>query len=248
MYNDVDSAYNRGKEGPNVIYGAQLESGDRDPAATCKRKSATACKSARCGCQKGGFGCKADCACATSGTCNNKMGDLAYIFGPDPADRPDRLSPCLISKIMRENSKKPDGARLWWQTAGDALWEGNVRGRAREDYVWASQDDAAKVLTYSTLSPDERLALKRRSLKHWLQYQSYGFFYSFCRDSLEQADCTSHCSVCNECVDWREWHCKLCNKCTYGLMFPCSNCSRKGVRAFHAPKEEMEEMAALSDF
>ncbi|KAJ7872972.1 hypothetical protein B0H13DRAFT_2553041 [Mycena leptocephala] len=203
MY-DLDSAYNRGREGPNVIYDARLQTEEREQEDACNCKSATSCKTARCGCHKGGFACK----------------------------------------IMRENSKQPDGARLWWQSIGDRLWADGLRGRASEGYVWATEEDAAKAQAYGDLAPDEQLALKRRSLKHWLESQSYGFFYSFCRNSLEQADCTSHCTVCNECVDWREWHCKLCNKCTYGLTFPCSNCSRKGVRAFHASKVEMEEMAS----
>ncbi|KAI0198320.1 hypothetical protein F4808DRAFT_436606 [Astrocystis sublimbata] len=35
---------------------------------------------------------------------------------------------------------------------------------------------------------------------------------------------TSHCPVCRECADWREWHCKTCKKCTYGLSLPCQGC------------------------
>ncbi|KAJ7905924.1 hypothetical protein B0H13DRAFT_1881192, partial [Mycena leptocephala] len=109
MY-DLDSAYNRGREGPNVIYDARLQTEEREQEDACNCKSATSCKTARCGCHKGGFACKVNCACSKSGACHNKMDDLSYIFGLDPADRPERLSRCLISKIMRENSKQPDGA------------------------------------------------------------------------------------------------------------------------------------------
>ncbi|KAJ7494827.1 hypothetical protein B0H11DRAFT_2222495 [Mycena galericulata] len=239
MYDDVDEAYDGATEGPDVIYEA-----DREPGELCNCKSVTACKTARCGCHKGGFGCKADCACARVGTCHNKMGDLGYIFGTDPADRPAQLSRCFISKLMRENAKRADGARIWWQAAGDQLWEGIVRGWASEDYAWATEADAAQAKIYHDLPAAEQLALRRRSLKNWFQ-SSYGFFYSFCRDSLEQSDSTTHCTVCNQCADWREWHCKLCNKCTYGLSFPCGNCSRKGIRAFHASKEEMDMMASF---
>ncbi|KAJ7830441.1 hypothetical protein B0H14DRAFT_3872642 [Mycena olivaceomarginata] len=245
MYDDeIDEPYTAGNEGPDTIYEARLEIEERDSDATCSCKSASACKTARCGCHKAGFACQTNCACTKAGTCNNKMGDLSYIFGPDPADRPERLSSCLISKIMLENSKKPDGARIWWESVHERLWNGAL-SQAGEDYLWANSEDAAKAKTYNALPPDEKLALKRRSLKYWLQSQSYGIFYSFCRNGLEQGDCTSHCTVCNKCADWREWHCKLCNKCTYGLTFPCTNCSRKGVRAFHASEDEMEMMATL---
>ncbi|KAK7055959.1 hypothetical protein R3P38DRAFT_2849843 [Favolaschia claudopus] len=243
----VSSAYRPGKEGSNVIYEAEAERNEeREPDATCNCKSASACKTARCGCYKSGFVCKSDCACTKAGTCNNKMDDLSYIFGPDSADRPTRLTACLISKLMRENSKEADGARLWWESnaIGDKIWDDGRRRAVSEDYLWASKDDAAKGVNYASLSADEQLALKRRSLKHWFDDSSY-YFYSFCRGSLEQMDCTWHCTVCNECNDWREWHCKLCNKCTYGQSFPCTNCSRKGIRAFHASEEEMTMMATL---
>lgn len=89
------------------------------------------------------------------------MGDLSYIFGPDPADRPERLSSCLISKIMLENSKKPDGARIWWESVHERLWNGAL-SQAGEDYLWANSEDADKVKTYAALAPDEKLALVRR--------------------------------------------------------------------------------------
>jgi hypothetical protein len=172
------------------------------------------------------------------------MDDLSYIFGLDPADRPERLSRCLISKIMRENSKQPDGARLWWQSIGDRLWADGLRGRASESYVWATEEDAAKAQAYGDLAPDEQLALVRRqSLEFFLPLNNAdrnaavsstgsnlratgsstrfveirwsrriarkcsNHFCNACHnpDFLS----SSHCTVCNECVDWREWHCKL---------------------------------------
>lgn len=51
-------------------------------------------------------------------------------------------------------------------------------------------------------------------------------FYSFCRDEVEQENCTWHCNVCKECMDWREWHCDTCNKCTYGQSLPCDGCGK----------------------
>ncbi|KAJ6488986.1 hypothetical protein C8R45DRAFT_1213575 [Mycena sanguinolenta] len=244
--------YNRKTEGPNVIYAAEVSkrrTENRDTDAICNCKSASACKTARCGCHKSGVACHDGCACTkpsrAAGTeCNNKMGDLAYIFGDDPEDRPARLSGCLISKIMSENVKKPDGARVWWGSVKGKIWEDSRRrADSEEGYLWESPDDAAmaRAQAYGALSEDEKAALKRRSFKHWFGTDSY-YFYSFCRDSIQQIDCTSHCSVCNACVPWRYWHCRICNKCTYGLNLPCSNCSRKGIRVFHASKKDMESM------
>lgn len=58
-----------------------------------------------------------------------------------------------------------------------------------------------------------------------LNYENY--YYSFCREELEQGSCTWHCRICGMCQDWREWHCKGCNKCKYGVSIPCDKCSRK---------------------
>lgn len=54
------------------------------------------------------------------------------------------------------------------------------------------------------------------------------YFYSFCRQAVEQESCTWHCMVCRECRDWREWHCDDCNRCTYGLSLPCQRCDVEG--------------------
>ncbi|KAJ7732339.1 hypothetical protein DFH07DRAFT_143913 [Mycena maculata] len=200
-----------------------------------------ACKSSRCGCHKGGFACKADCGCSALGSCYNNMNDLSYIFGPNPADRPDELSPCLVSKIIGENVKRPDGARLWWQEVKDQIWQRVWSGWRRERYTWGTDEDAQQAKIYDDLTLAEQRALRRRGLKHWLQPQDYGFSFSFCRGDLVQGDCTRHCAICNVCVDWREWHCKICNKCTWGLTLACGNCRKNGTLTFHASKKEMME-------
>ena len=41
------------------------------------------------------------------------------------------------------------------------------------------------------------------------------YYYSFCREDIEEENCTWHCIKCKECLDWREWHCGECNKCMY---------------------------------
>ncbi|KAJ6611937.1 hypothetical protein B0H10DRAFT_2054638 [Mycena sp. CBHHK59/15] len=226
-----------------TVYEAERRKVERSLDETCTCKSAAACRTARCGCHKGGFACKGDCLCSRQpGSCNNNMNDLSYIFGPDPADRPERISACLVTKIMRENSKRPDGARLWWEASQDQMWQRTLRGWGREPQTWATDEDAEQAKIYQDLSVVEQQALRRRGFKHWLQPQDYGFFYSFCRGDLVDGTCTSHCAICNECARWRQWHCKLCNKCTYGLTLPCQNCSKKGVRAFHASEKLMKEV------
>lgn len=56
-----------------------------------------------------------------------------------------------------------------------------------------------------------------------------------------QNDCAQHCSVCGECMDWREWHCGSCKKCSYGISLPCRGCG--GVsNTYHslAPNERAD--------
>ena len=50
------------------------------------------------------------------------------------------------------------------------------------------------------------------------------FFWSECRQSLEEDVCTWHCKSCKRCKDWREWHCSGCNRCQYGENIPCKKC------------------------
>ncbi|KAJ7108922.1 hypothetical protein C8R43DRAFT_1043545 [Mycena crocata] len=231
--------YDHETSGPEVVYEAERKKENRKATDLCTCESATACKSARCGCHKAGFACKVDCACSQRGSCYNSMNDLSYIFGINPADRPEEISLCLTGKIVAENQKRPDGARLWWAATADRLWEDTRRSWAGEEYAWATPQDAAQANIYNELTVAEQRALRRRGLNHWLQSQFCGYSYSFCRESLVQGDCTSHCAFCHQCKDWRTWHCKLCNKCTWGLTLACQNCSKAGVVAFHAPKKEM---------
>ncbi|KAJ7106986.1 hypothetical protein C8R44DRAFT_805059 [Mycena epipterygia] len=234
-----NTLYDHETSGPEVIYEAELRKKDRAASDVCTCESAAACRTARCGCHKSGVACKGDCTCSQLGSCHNNMNDLSYIFGPDPSDRQELISPCLASKIIAENAKRPDGARLWWTTAADRIWQDTLQGWGRERYTWDTDEDALEGKIYDDLLLAEQRALRGRGFKHWLQPQDYGFFYSFCRESLVEGNCTSHCAICNKCRDWREWHCKVCNKCTYGLTFACGNCSKKGVRAFHTSKERM---------
>jgi len=53
---------------------------------------------------------------------------------------------------------------------------------------------------------------------------SWGWWYSSCRSAWVEDQNCSHCWVCKECMDWREWHCKVCNKCQYGVSLTCEGC------------------------
>lgn len=62
--------------------------------------------------------------------------------------------------------------------------------------------------------------------------KGYDFWYSNCRSTWYDEDNGSHCWVCKECMDWREWHCKVCNKCQHGVTITCEGCT--GVcRGYH---------------
>lgn len=61
------------------------------------------------------------------------------------------------------------------------------------------------------LSKLSDMELVRHSLsKRGLDMIGGGFYFSLCRDSLEQSDYTWHCRICKECKDWRTWHCGSC--------------------------------------
>lgn len=55
------------------------------------------------------------------------------------------------------------------------------------------------------------------------------YFFSFCRDDVEQEEQTWHCNDCKECHDWRVWRCESCNNCTYGVSLPCEHCGGKSL-------------------
>jgi hypothetical protein len=91
------------------------------------------------------------------------MNDLLYIFGSDPADRPEAISPCLASKIITENAKLLDGARIWWSNAADDIWEDTLRHWAQEPYLWAEKEDAAEAEIFNELPLSKQRDLVRRS-------------------------------------------------------------------------------------
>lgn len=64
-----------------------------------------------------------------------------------------------------------------------------------------------------------RMALFKRAF-----IEDGGYYFSFCSGAWEDFSHSRHCSVCEECNDWRDWHCKNCGKCQYGKSNPCEDC------------------------
>lgn len=96
----------------------------------------------------------------------------------------------------------------------------------------------------SSANEEEQRRLKQYLLrKAFFQVPGYpadawDWWFSFCRDSWQEDGNTTHCWVCGECQDWREWHCKVCNKCTYGVSIRCK-CG--GVsQEYHSMNQERE--------
>ena len=119
--------------------------------------------------------------------------------------------PCFEMHLRKAASKPgrilPDGEMRDWPISGLAH---EVRTSHRAEYMEA--DDLAR----------DDAEIVRRALS--VDGLGDGFFYSFCRQNLEQTSHTWHCRKCRACQDWREWHCKTCNKCTYGVTIPCEKC------------------------
>ncbi|KAK3620590.1 hypothetical protein LTR56_018219 [Elasticomyces elasticus] len=72
-------------------------------------------------------------------------------------------------------------------------------------------------------------------------------YFSMCRNGWYEYSHEWHCTICNQCVDWREWHCDECDQCTYGLTIPCRECG--GVsRSYHdTPADERAQLLSTDD-
>ena len=124
-----------------------------------------------------------------------------------------------------------DGSPLTAQPLGEVFQEdGFDEDLAKWAVKWAEPD----------LAPEEREVLQKELFRAGLGVDDEisMSFYSFCRNGWEQDDCTTHCSACGECNDWREWHCKNCNTCTYGKSFPCEGC--RGVSNMYHDEHDHE--------
>ena len=117
----------------------------------------------------------------------------------------------------RKKSDNENTNELKWQSVSSLA----ARIRLSDNYIYVSED--TKEMSDADL------------VKNCLSNDTE-FYWSFCRDSLEQSDCTWHCKACHACADWREWHCKGCRRCQYGVSMPCEKCQsllyaerRKGV-------------------
>jgi hypothetical protein len=108
-----------------------------------------------------------------------------------------------------------------------------IAAKIREGEFWSYHDDdgsGKKMVSTSDGTQDiagmTDLELVKLALSYGglavANYETY--FYSFCRGTMQQSNCTWHCRKCKKCQDWREWHCKGCQKCQYGMMSPCIKC------------------------
>ncbi|MCJ1451859.1 hypothetical protein MMC28_002199 [Mycoblastus sanguinarius] len=71
-----------------------------DPQCTCSNNC-----TAHCPCHKFGSGCSSVCHCAASGTCKNRLNDLAHLFGVEPnLERPMRATACFTQYLATKRS------------------------------------------------------------------------------------------------------------------------------------------------
>lgn len=191
---------------------------------TCGCKSG--CKG-RCKCFKAGNGCSKTCTCSS---CMNVFNDIDKFFGDDSVE-----ANVCFAKWLRDlrgpiELPSDDTQDRLLRTLMGIEQEATISSRPtfepfQADYGFCPEliDWTAK-WTNTSLTVDERSALKQELFRFGLGENNEMWFYSFCRGSWQQGDCTTHCPICDECNDWREWHCTVCNKCTYGVSLPCEGC------------------------
>ncbi|KAK0105293.1 hypothetical protein ONS96_004689 [Cadophora gregata f. sp. sojae] len=194
-----------------------------------------ACKkgcSSRCKCAVNGSGCSDSCTCSA---CVNPLNMLTAFFGKARV----RASPCFLTWIKKQQKKHqkkhfppfdvtdeemvaslrcklmgiPEGSPLTKAPVGDyftEFWDPDLS-------EWKEKWIAPEV------TPEERDLLTKELFVKGLSDEGM-YMYSFCREYWQDLANTTHCRVCGECNDWREWHCGVCKKCTYGISIPCEGC------------------------
>ncbi|KAL8293475.1 hypothetical protein RQP46_000176 [Phenoliferia psychrophenolica] len=211
-----------------VVFDAEAEK-YQGPNTGCSCK--TGCNTKRCACRgKHGAACSASCKCASSSACKNPLKDLSFIFGKH---QPKELSACFVDTLGRAAKK---GLNAWWSDKEEMLWHKFTSKDYDHDFV---NGEPEEINAYDQLSREKQIDLRQRIYARFLGNQSDDYYWSFCRQGMEQGNCTWHCHTCGECQDWKDWHCKLCNKCTYGTTQPCENCRKVGVKAYASDKETM---------
>lgn len=124
----------------------------------------------------------------------------------------DDPNPCFES-FVRNRLKKLKRKRKHGGYAPELDWESveSLAGRIRSNHAYEYLDEDSKQKS------DADLVVECLS-------DGSNYYWSVCRDGLEQFTNTWHCKTCGVCQDWREWHCKGCKKCQYGQSIPCGKC------------------------
>lgn len=144
----------------------------------------------------------------------------------------DGLSPSACFELfVRESVKDADNILEDGQIEGDTVSELAKRIRNSHDISYLDEP------VQEAIKAEDDVELVMRALSGDIQRDGpnddgeslyyTGLFYSFCREEVEQSNCTWHCRVCKECKDWRDWHCKGCKTCKYGASIPCDKCNSR---------------------
>lgn len=185
-----------------------------------------------CTCFKNGAGCASTCTCTN---CNNYRNTLPSFFGKEGV----RASLCFrqwldeFAADGRPLDLKSPAVQEHLRSILFGVREGDLDAKRISDiFKYESYEKKVFQLGKDWVKPgvtgDERSsllqALFRAAFGEDPEESFKVFFYSFSRESWQQVDCTSHCEICGECNDRREWHCKVCDVCTYCISIPCQGC------------------------
>ncbi|KAK1059440.1 hypothetical protein LTR33_013153 [Friedmanniomyces endolithicus] len=139
--------------------------------------------------------------------------------------------PCFSQQIARKGYTIEQLRRILMETAeGDMTSppQGEAFSNSvLDDYLetWAN--------AWKEMSAEDKPDHVRKLIKYALFEECEGddetsgwrtWYWSFCRKGWDEPECTWHCKICKECMDWREWHCGRCKKCTYEVTIPCERC------------------------
>lgn len=142
------------------------------------------------------------------------------------------------------NRGRTEELKEYLKTMGFHDLDKNAPGPCFESYARkAMKKQQLPLVTYQEVAQATRLShnfeylgdrmkeLDDKALAKAMLSQGESYYYSFCRDDLEQGNCTWHCKRCNKCQDWRTWHCKTCDRCQYGISIPCGKCTPEEYEA-----------------
>ena len=169
-----------------------------------------------CACRKWGSACTETCGCQA--TCSDPFKHVERLFGK--SDQPLQLNACFTTWLSgQENPAEIDLLKL----AGEMMKGETELYDMRCDKLRSCRLrwEAQVAIPGET---EQKRILAQELLRLGASESESIIWFSFCRESWQSLESTSHCWVCKECMDWREWHCGKCNKCTYGVSLPCEGC------------------------